>query len=146
MAEMLYTPELLRLAADLPHAGRLAAADASVERRSATCGSRVRIDVALGPDDRIAALGVDVNACALGQASAALFAARAIGRNAAELAAARDAVAAWLRGEAGEPDWPRLALLAPALPHSGRHPAIRLAFEAAAEAAALATQRRSAAA
>ena len=138
----LYNREILRLAASLPFEGRLAGAMASVEKRSAVCGSRVAVDVDLDAAGRVANLGIEVRACALGQASAALMAAHAAGRSAEELAAVRDALAAWRAGEReAAPGWPGIALLAPARAHSGRHAAIRLAFEAAAEAAAQAGAR-----
>jgi NifU-like protein involved in Fe-S cluster formation len=92
--------------------------------------------VVLDRQGRIAALGLEVSACALGQASANLMASHAIGRTPEELARARDALAAWLAGEQDTPgDWPGLGRLERALPHRGRHAAIRLPFEAAAEAA-----------
>jgi NifU-like protein involved in Fe-S cluster formation len=131
----LYDTALLRLAASIPHLGRLPDPQGSSERRSAVCGSRVIADVRLA-DGRVAALGLEVSACALGQASAHLMASHAIGRTAGELAEAHDALAAWLAGEREDPgDWPGLEQLARARPHSGRHAAIRLPFEAAAEAA-----------
>jgi hypothetical protein len=62
--------------------------------------------------------------------------AHAIGRTVAEIEAARDQLAAWLAGERAEPpEWPGLDVFAPARAHRGRHAAIRLAFEAAADAA-----------
>ncbi|MBX9814451.1 MAG: iron-sulfur cluster assembly scaffold protein [Proteobacteria bacterium SG_bin5] len=133
----LYNQEILRLAARVPPP-RLAAPMASVEKRSPICGSRVTIDVAVDRDGRLAELGMLVRACALGQASAALFAEHAPGRDAADLAAARDALAAWLAGEGPMPDWPGIEIFAPARPHSARHASIRLAFEAGAEAVAAA--------
>ncbi len=146
MSEALYTREILRLAADRPHAVRLTLPDGSAERRAPVCGSRVTVDVMLGADGRIADIGMLVHACALGQASAALLAEHAVGRSGAELSAARDALAAWLTDGGDVPDWPRLDVLAPALPHTARHAAIRLAFEAAAEAAQAAARARSLAA
>lgn len=142
MSEPLYNREILRLAAALPHDGRLAAPDASAEKRSPVCGSRVTVDIRLGPDGRVAEVGLLVRACALGQASAALLNAHAIGCDSDDLAATRDALAGWLAGTGPAPDWPGLAVLTPAIPHSARHPSIRLAFEAAAEAAALAHAAR----
>lgn len=143
MAAPLYTPAILRLATTIPFLERLPAPQASVERRSPVCGSRVAVDVMLDTEGRISALGLAVNACALGQASANLMASYALGRTPAELAEARDALAAWLAGESDGPgDWPGLDMLAPALPHRGRHAAIRLPFEAAADAAAQAAAER----
>ena len=132
----LYDTALLRLAATIPHLGRLADAHGTSERRSPVCGSRVITDVRLEAG-RVAALGLEVSACALGQASANIMARHAIGRTPDELAEARDVLAAWLAGERGDPgEWPGLQQLARALPHTGRHGAIRLPFEAVAEAAA----------
>jgi NifU-like protein involved in Fe-S cluster formation len=139
VAAALYTREILRLAASIPHQQRLAAPDATAEKRSPICGSQVVVDVVLDAEGRVAAIGQDVKACALGQASAALLGAHAIGATAAELAAARDTLGAYLRGQCEHSDlWPGLSLFAEARPFAARHPSILLPFEAAAEAAALA--------
>ena len=136
MSATLYNARILRLASSIPHHARLADPQASVSRRSPICGSRVVVDVVLDEAGRVAAIGQEVRACALGQASAALMAEHAIGRTPAELAAARDALTAFLAGERDDPgDWPGLDLFDPARPHPARHPSIRLAFEAVAEAA-----------
>ena len=132
----LYDTALLRLAATIPHLGRLQAPHGTAEKRSPVCGSRVIVDVKLDSDGRIAALGLEVSACALGQASANLMASHAIGRSSQELADARDALAAWLAGERNDPgSWPGLDQLARARSHPGRHGAIRLPFEAVTAAA-----------
>jgi NifU-like protein involved in Fe-S cluster formation len=144
VSEPLYTTDILRLAAAIPHHQRLVAPDASSEKRSPVCGSRVTVDVALGPDGRVAEVGLLVRACALGQASSALLAAHVIGRDAGELAAARDALASWLAGAGDAPAWPGLLQLERARAYPARHASIRLAFEAAAEAAAAAALARAA--
>lgn len=132
----LYDTAILRLAATIPHLGRLADPDGSADRRSPVCGSRIVADVTLA-EGRVASLGLDVSACALGQAATNLMARHAIGRTPDELAAASDALGAWLKGDRADPGaWPGLDQLARARPHSARHAAIRLPFEAAAEAAA----------
>jgi NifU-like protein involved in Fe-S cluster formation len=133
----LYNRDVLRLAASIPHQRRLERPHASAEKRSPVCGSRVAVDVALDGEGRVAALGQDVKACALGQASASLMGAHALGRSAEELADARDALAAYLAGRRDDPGgWPGLAIFGDARPFAARHPSILLAFEAAAEAAA----------
>ena len=137
----LYNIEILRLAAGIPHHERLADPMASVERRSPVCGSRVTVDMNVTPDGRVSAVGLLVRACALGQAASSLMAAEVIGQDAAALGLARDQLTAWLAGKGPAPDWPGLGLFAPALPHTARHPSIRLPFEAAAEAARLAASR-----
>lgn len=145
MAATLYNAAILRLAASIPHHERLADPQGTSERRSPICGSRVTVDVALDGEGRIARIGLLVRACALGQASASLMAAQAIGRSEAELVAARDALAAYLAGERDDSgDWPGLDIFEPARAHSARHASIRLAFEAAAEAVARAGQAEAA--
>jgi NifU-like protein involved in Fe-S cluster formation len=147
MSAALYNPTILRLAASIPHDVRLAEAHGSSEKRSPICGSRVTVDVMLDEQGRIAAIGQEVRACALGQASASLMGAHAIGRSADELDAARDALTAFLAGERADPgDWPGLDIFLPARDYPARHPSIRLAFEAVAEAAHAALSRRQAAA
>lgn len=138
----LYNTEILRLAASIPYHERLAAPMASSEKRSPICGSRVTVDIAVDAEGRVSELGMLVRACALGQASASLMAAQAIGKSAEDLAEGRDALTAWLAGERNDPpDWPGLDVFTPALAVTARHPSIRLAFEAAAEAAAAAQAR-----
>lgn len=138
MSAPLYNKDILRLAASIPHHQRLPDPQASVEKRSPVCGSRVTVDVQMA-DGRLADMGLDVKACALGQASAALMAGQAIGMSAAELADARDRLTAYLAGESDDLDfWPGLAVLAPARGYPARHASIRLGFEAMAEAARMA--------
>lgn len=136
MTAPLYTAAVLRLAASIPHPARLAAPHASVEKRSPVCGSRIVVDVAIDGEGRVAALGQEVRACALGQAAASLMGAHGIGRTAADLATARDDLAAYLGGRRDDPGaWPGLAIFAAARAHRSRHASILLPFEAAAEAA-----------
>ncbi|WP_353205227.1 iron-sulfur cluster assembly scaffold protein [Sphingomonas sp.] len=137
----LYNTEILRLAATIPHHARLPDAMGSSEKRSPICGSRVTVDINTDAEGRVSELGLLVRACALGQASASLLGAAVIGKTPAEIAAARDQLAAWLGGTGPLPDWPGFALFTPVLPHSARHASIRLAFEAAAEAAAAAAAK-----
>lgn len=141
MSAPLYNADILRLATNIPHHQRLNAPQATAERRSPVCGSRIVVDVSLTPDGRISALGQEVRACALGQASAALMGATAIGMDLAEIEATRDALADFLAGKRDDPGtWPGLEIFAPARPHVARHPSIRLPFEALAAAMAEALQ------
>lgn len=141
MPTALYTRDILRLAASIPHARRLERAQASVEKSSPVCGSRVVVDLVLDGQGRVAMLGQEVRACALGQAAASLMGAHAIGRAAGALAEARDALAAYLAGTREDPgSWPGLAVFADARRFTARHPSILLAFEAVAEAASLAAR------
>lgn len=136
MTAPLYNTAILRLAATIPHGRRLEAPQATVEKRSPVCGSRVTVDVNIDADGRICAFGQEVRACALGQASASVMGSHAVGRTGAELVAAEDDLAEYLTGRRADPgDWPGLAIFAAARAHPSRHAAILLPFAAAAEAA-----------
>ncbi|MBK8631593.1 MAG: iron-sulfur cluster assembly scaffold protein [Sphingomonadales bacterium] len=140
MSATLYTPEILRLSVETASLPRLPAPHASAERRAPVCGSRVIVDVALA-DGAISAIGLEVRACAMGQASSALLAKGAPGRTAADLTRAAAALRAWLSdAQETAPDWPGIAALAPARAYPARHGAILIPFEAAAAAAAEAQQ------
>jgi NifU-like protein involved in Fe-S cluster formation len=127
----LYTTEILRLAASLPEPRELDRVDATSEQRSPTCGSTVRLQVALDEDGRIEAMSQRVQACAFGQASAALLEAGAVGRSIDEVSHATNSLEAWLSGSREDPgDWPGLSALAPARSRRSRHGAILLPFRA----------------
>jgi NifU-like protein involved in Fe-S cluster formation len=131
MSDALYNTEILRLAASTAAAARLAAPHGSALKVSPVCGSKITADVELDDAGRICRFGQEVRACALGQASAALVAAHAIGSDAAALATARTELADWLATRSDiVPTWPGLAIFAPARPHRARHPSILLAFDA----------------
>ena len=68
----LYSGQILGLAADIPHSGRLADPQGTGRRRSPLCGSTVTVDVTLDAG-RVARFAQEVRACALGQASAAIL-------------------------------------------------------------------------
>ena len=135
MIDDLYSAKVLRLAAEMPRAGRLADPDATSEKVSKLCGSRVVVDVKV-ENGHVADFAQDVKACALGQASAAVLGAHVIGASLMELEAARDAFRAMLKSGGPEPQgrFSDLALLAPVKDYPARHTSTLLAFEAAAEA------------
>lgn len=83
------------------------------------------------PAARITASGARVTACAIGQASAALFLMGASGRSAPEIATTRATMEMWLGGAGDLPDWPGIAALSPARAFPARHAAILLPWEAA---------------
>ena len=129
-----YTREILRLAASLGEPGGLERVDGEAVRRSPTCGSTISVAVMMA-DGRVAALSQRVEACAFGQAAAALMEAGAPGTSASEARAALAAVERWLRGDDKAVDaWPGLDVLAPARARPGRHGAILLPFQALAAA------------
>lgn len=130
----LYTREILRLAASLVEPGGLDRVDGEAARRSPTCGSQVSVAVMV-EEGRVSALSQRVEACAFGQASAALMQASALGTSADEARAALAGVELWLKGDdAAAGAWPGLAVLDPARSRIGRHGAILLPFQALAGA------------
>ena len=128
MNQPLYTTEILRLAASLPLETSLAAPHGRGEKRSATCGSVIRAEVRLDGGGRVAELAQAVQACAFGQASAALLQRFAVGRSADEVRGARAGLAGWLSGSGEAP--PGFDVLAPARAKAGRHGAMLLPFDA----------------
>ena len=131
MTEPPYTREILRLAASIPYLEPFEELGGATEVRSKTCGSRMRMAVELDWADRIVRLRQAVEACAYGQAAAALMGGHAIGRNREEVAATLAELEAWLAGKGEIPaSWPGFEVLEPALPRTGRHGAILLPFRA----------------
>jgi len=135
MIDDLYSAKILKAAANMPRAGRLAHPDASAEKVAKLCGSRVVVDVTL-KDGRIADYGQEVKACALGQAAAAIMGEHAIGASIQEIESARDALRAMLKAGGPPPEgrFADLAMLAPVKDYPPRHASTMLAFEATAEA------------
>lgn len=131
MTEPLYTTDILRLAASLRDACQLEREDGRAEVRSPTCGSRVAVAVQLDSDRRIENLSQQVQACAFGQAAAALVEQHAVGRTHDEVAAALLVMSRWLAQEQDDAgDWPGLVVLEPARSKRARHGAILLPFRA----------------
>lgn len=130
-AERLYTPELLGLAVELADLPPLETAHAHGEARSPTCGSTLALDLALDDAGRIEQLGLRVRACAVGQASAAVFARHAAGRDLADIRRDLSGLEAWLDDRGPAPDWPDLAMIEAARAYPARHGAILLPWRAA---------------
>lgn len=130
----LYTPELLALAVRLAGYPYNPALPLTGEARSRTCGSSLDVSFSTNGEGRIENLGMRVTACAVGQASAAIFAEGAGGSSADDIAAALNTIELWLAGKGGLPAWPGIATLIPARDHAGRHGAIVLPWKAAAAA------------
>lgn len=126
-----YTREVLRLATAIPNLKSFEELDGATEARSKTCGSRIRVAVELDQARRVVRLRQAVEACAYGQAAAALMGRYAEGRSRADVERALEELGKWLAGRAGVPQsWPGLEALEPALARKGRHGAILLPFQA----------------
>lgn len=131
MSAPLYNRDILSLAVATADYLPLPEARYHASLRAPLCGSRIILDLDLDDQDRVTAVGMHVEACALGQASAALLARHASGRSLEDIRAARAAIAGWFGGEGDRPDWPGFDLLAPAKDYPARHGAILLPFDAA---------------
>jgi len=130
----LYSPALLGLATELARFPLDDSLPLRAEARSRSCGSVITVGLALGPAQEIARIGMQVSACAIGQASAALMAQSAVGTASARIVQTTSQLEAWLAGQGPLPDWPGIAVLTPALAHPGRHGALLLPWTAACSA------------
>ena len=126
----LYSPDILALAVSLADFPLGEALPLRGEATSRVCGSRVTIGIGVDERGRVDVIGARVTACAIGQASAALFLRGARGRDGEDIAAAKQAIEAWLEGGAW-PDWPDIAQLDAARRYPARRPAILLPWRAA---------------
>ncbi len=128
MSQALYQDRIVALAKAKLGAGKLANPTAIGERDNPLCGDRVRMEIALGPDGRIAELAHKVRGCALCEASASALSARAVGRDAAGIATLRAEMDGVITGTSdGEGDF---AAFAPLRDHKSRRDCVTLPFEA----------------
>jgi NifU-like protein involved in Fe-S cluster formation len=144
MIDDLYSARLLKLAANMPRAGRLTQPHGTSEKVAKLCGSRVVVDVVLD-GDRVVDFAQDVKACALGQAAAAVLGTHVVGASLAEIEMARDAFRAMLKDGAEAPvgRFSDLSMLAPVKDYPARHASTLLAFEATVDAVHQAMARTS---
>ncbi len=126
----LYSTRLLALAADIPLVGTLDAPQARGQARSPMCGSTVSVTLD-APEGRITRFAQDVQACALGQASAAVLGGLVIGQDRVSLARAREEIAVMLKGGAApQPPFSAWEALLPARDYPNRHASVLLALDA----------------
>lgn len=135
MLDGLYNTDILTLSAGL-RAGRLDAPCGTARKVSKLCGSSIEIDVAMD-GDVVTKMALRIEACALGQASAAILQDAVIGASMAELEQARDALRAMLKegGKAPEGRFAKLSLLSGVAKYPARHNSTMLAFDAVIEGA-----------
>lgn len=129
-AAKLYNAQLLGLAtslADYPLSDSLTLRGSA---RSATCGSVVEIGLLTDRDGALNKIGTKAQACAVGQAAAALFAVAAAGKRESQICEALQEIESWLAG--GDlPAWPGMSAIAAARDYPARHGAILLPWRAA---------------
>lgn len=130
-AAVLYTPDVLGLTIRLAAYPWDEALPLKGEARSQSCGSTIALGLALGGDGTVERIGIRSQACAIGQAAAAIFADAAVGRSSQNLAEAGEAIALWLSGEGPLPEWPGIETIAKARDYPARHGAVLLPWHAA---------------
>lgn len=131
----LYSDRILEIAGAARQMPRLDAPHGSARKVSRVCGSAIEVDLHLA-DGAVTAYGASVNACALGQTSAAIVAEHIVGSTPAELRALREQMIAMLKFDGPPPTgrWDDLKYLAPVRGFPARHASTLLVFEAVAEA------------
>lgn len=140
MFDDLYNTDILTLSASLKNE-RLENPQGTARKVSKLCGSWLEIDVNL-QDGKVADCALRVQACALGQASAAILKAAIIGATLEEVRKARNALMAILKAEGPPPEgrFKKLALLQGVKDYPARHVSTALAFEAAVDAIEMALE------
>lgn len=141
MIDGLYNTDVLALAANISHVGKLENPDGTARKVSKLCGSWVEVDVCV-KNNSITDFAIRLQACALGQASAAILAEQVIGANVAELQMARDGLYAMLKqgADARNGRFAKLTLLADVANYPARHTSTLLAFDALLAAVDMARQ------
>ena len=130
----LYTTEVLALATSLAAWPRDPEMPLQGRARSQSCGSTLAMSLQTDDTGAITQIGLAAQACAIGQASAAVFTASAIGKARDEIEATASAVERWLCGIGEIPSWPGLGALAEARHFPARHGAMMLPWRAALDA------------
>jgi len=134
MLDALYNTDILTLSAGLKNE-RLSTPDATSRKVSKLCGSWVEVDLNI-TGGKVSELALRVQACALGQASAAILQKAIIGATLEELQHARDSLYDTLKNDGPSPKgrFKDLELLAGVSAYPARHTSTLLAFDAALEA------------
>ncbi|NJM51470.1 MAG: iron-sulfur cluster assembly scaffold protein [Sphingomonadales bacterium] len=142
-ADGLYNRNILRLAAMLRPDDRIVYPNASAERRSSTCGSKIAVDITLDQHGHISATAFRAKACALGQASAAQLQNMAVGKDRIAITEMRFALAACLQeGKEIPESFSQLDAFAVARGFPARYGAILLPYDALLAAMDMAVQQK----
>lgn len=131
----IYNNKILEFAGNITRAGVIADADATSEKLSKLCGSKVRVYLKLD-GDVVSDFSHEVRACALGQASSAVMALHVIGATVAELRQARADMLAMLKdgGEGPVGRFEDMRYLKPVKDYRARHASTMLTFDAVVDA------------
>ena len=127
----IYNSRILEFAGNIERGGKLTDADASAEKHSKLCGSRVKVYVKMS-DGVVSDFSHEVKACALGQASSSIMARHVVGATPAEIRQAKQDMLAMLKegGEGPSGRFEDMRFLKPVKDYKARHASTMLTFEA----------------
>jgi NifU-like protein involved in Fe-S cluster formation len=135
MMDELYSREILRLTTDLRRGGRLKTPHGTATCTARLCGSTITVDIELD-ENLVSNFAIEVKACALGQACAALVSQHIIGATIDEVNEAFDAIKSRLSG--GDRPYPArfeaLKILDSVKDYPARHASTMLCLEATTKA------------
>ena len=135
MIDELYSREILRRTTQLMHVGHLANPQATADKTAKLCGSTIHVELNMD-GDVVSDFAQTVQACALGQAAAAILSQHVIGATKDEVLAARNALRGLLKGK--DVTFPErfadLIILKSVKDFPARHASTLLALEATGEA------------
>jgi NifU-like protein involved in Fe-S cluster formation len=131
----IYNSKILEFAGNITRSGSLPDADATSEKHSKLCGSKVRVYLKLD-EGRVSDFTHEVRACALGQASSAIMALHVVGATSEELRQARSDMLAMLKegGDGPVGRFEDMRYLKPVKDYKARHPSTMLTFDAVVDA------------
>lgn len=131
----IYNSKILELAGNIPRTGRLEDADATSEKHSKLCGSRVKIYLKLR-DGVVTDFAHEVRACALGQASSSVMGSQVVGATPVEIRQAREDMLAMLKADGEGPSgrFEDMRYLRPVKDYKARHASTMLTFDAVVDA------------
>ena len=127
----LYSEKILKLATEIPNLGRIEQAEKEISQRSPICGSKVTIYINF-KNGVISEYKQEIKACALGQASAAIFGLNAIGQDYSSVFNLYCCVKNMRENNSDSPTKPfeKYELLRPAYEFKNRHASILLVLDA----------------
>ena len=131
----IYNTKILEFAGNITRSGAMPDADATSEKHSKLCGSKVRVYLKLD-GDVVTDFSHEVRACALGQASSAIMALHVVGATSDELRQARLDMLAMLKdgGEGPAGRFEEMRYLKPVKDYKARHASTMLTFDAVVDA------------
>lgn len=131
LQEDIYNEQIINFAANISHLGSLPAPDVSARAVSRLCGSEIDIELCFDRE-QVSKFAHRVQACILGQASAAIVAGVIIGSTKTEIRDLVKTMRAFLRenGTAPQGKFAELKILESTKQYKTRHPSMLLIFDA----------------